>query len=115
MSTENPSPNTGFTEDSMQPIACSLAAHELKNRRQYVRTQLGPYLHLTHKGARELSLSFSNPIELGDVEEFVALESQCCSFLDFRITQMSDAVTLHISGPVGSEKVIDMFAEAASQ
>ena len=113
MTNENPDQHTGATSNSPQAIACSLTDSELKQRRRYVRTRLKPYIKLLKQDARELTLNFSPPIRLTDVEEFVELENQCCAFLDFQPVQTGDTVTLNIKGPEGSESVVAMFASGA--
>ena len=99
--------------DSSQAIACKLTDSELKERRHYVRTRLRPHIKLIRQSERALTLNFSPPIGLIDVEEFVQLENQCCAFLDFKATQTDNTVTLNITGPEGSEPVVAMFAQGA--
>ena len=113
MTKENPTQDVSSALNNSQAIACTLTDSELKERRHYVRTRLRPHIKLLERSARALTLNFSPPIGLTDVEEFVQLENQCCAFLDFQATQTDNTVTLNITGPEGSEPVVAMFAEGA--
>jgi len=96
-------------------IACTLTEGEQKTRRQFVREKLKPHMQLLKQSSRELRITFSTTINRSDVEEFVELESQCCGFLDFEIGTTERAVTLEIAGPVGAERVLEMFAKQAAR
>jgi hypothetical protein len=43
------------------------------------------------------------------IREFVAAESACCAFLDFRLGRDGGDLVLDISGPADARPVIDLF------
>jgi hypothetical protein len=48
------------------------------------------------------------------VDELVALESQCCAFLDFRVEDESGATRLTIAAPNGGEETLNELADLLS-
>ena len=105
MPSTNPSPT----------LACSLTTAERRERRALVRQTLLRHLEEHSTGDLEVLLQFTRSATLRDrLDEFVELERQCCGFLSFEISETAAQVSLRITGPAGSEEVLQAFAKAAA-
>ncbi len=94
-------------------LACTLMEEELIARRQFVRRTIKPHISSVQTEALSLTIGFGDEIEASQIEEFVALERLCCAFLTFNIVSQNNAIELQISGPEGSEDVLQMFVDGA--
>ena len=101
------------TQAPPNELACTLMEDELKQRRQYVRKVLKPYIKSVETEPLGLTINFSQGLEVSQIEEFIELERQCCAFLTFNIVATEAGTDLEISGPQGSEDVLQMFAHGA--
>ncbi|HYL06799.1 MAG TPA: hypothetical protein VE075_12210 [Thermoanaerobaculia bacterium] len=93
------------------PIACTLTAPELRERRagllQRVRQRLTEARPLAGAAGYELRFP-GDEATVADVLEMVRLESRCCAFLRFRVTlePAGQAVAVEISGPPGGAEIL---------
>ena len=87
----------------MLPIACSLNADDLAQRREEWRA-------LPLLGAR-VQLRF--PLSArADLDRLVEAEARCCPFLTLRVTERVDALVLTVDAPEGAEAVLGGMVEA---
>jgi len=94
-------------------IACSLNDEEFKERRLLVRKSV--LAHVTHqqKHPSGLILHFEDgPDVRAQVENFVALERECCGFLTFKISQPDDGLSLFIKSPEAGMETLERLARA---
>ena len=80
-----------------------------------VRRDLVPHVIETAELPNGFALRVPN--EDGQIQrlaEIVALESQCCAFLDFeiRLDAGSRVISLHLTGPEGAQEVLRAMAES---
>ena len=88
------------------PIAGTLTADDMAARGQDWASL--PVVGGSYEGG-VLELRFA-PEARERVERLVALERECCAFLDMRLSSDGDHVALRIAGPEGSEPIVDGFA-----
>jgi hypothetical protein len=97
-------------------IACSLGADELPERLAQMRAIGEDSL---------LSVSLEGPLRFRSdqvtrsrLEEIIAAESACCSFLDFELREHDAELVLTVSAPEGAEPlaldIVDAFAGGAN-
>ncbi len=97
-------------------LYCTLTSEEQRIRRSLVRASLVPQVTTVTSLLDGLRFEFRSSRELRDlVEEFVALEQDCCSFLTFTLSQSSEKLSLLISGPPEAAHVIEMFRHAVQE
>ena len=72
---------------SSHELSCTLMEEELKVRRQLVRKTLKPYIRSVETTYLGLTITFLQGLRRTQIEEFVALERQCCAFLTFDIVE----------------------------
>ena len=91
-----------------KPIACTLAPADLAARREEIRALLRRALIQRERGKGSLRLVFrhSEATEAA-VRDLVRRESECCAFLSFALTLEADRIVLDVSGPPGSESVLN--------
>ena len=84
-------------------VVCTLNDEEFRQRRTWVRHHIGPHLISIEKTNNGLSLTYpSTPDVEALVEEFAALERQCCGgFLEFTLESRpnKEQFDLMITGP----------------
>ena len=94
------------------PIACSLSSDELPKRLAEM-SAIGrdALLGVTPEGA--LRFRADQPAR-ARLEAIIAAESQCCSFLRFRLAERSGELVLSVTAPEGAEPLardlVDAFA-----
>ena len=103
------------TIDESPVLACTLTEAEFRDRRMLLRATLRSHIERVVNKQRQVTFVFSHSVDVSRVEEFVGLEQQCCSFLSFEIKQSNGRVTLQITGPEGSDDVLQMFAQGAQE
>ena len=82
----------------MVTIACTLDGDNLKKRVDWIsELNLRALLGLRRDGS-SLVLYYS-PEAIGEVRKLVAEEQACCAFLDFRLDEGADRITLVITAP----------------
>jgi|ThiBio_1000_plan_1041568.scaffolds.fasta_scaffold01168_16 hypothetical protein len=99
-------------EKTSVPIACTLTADQLRERREGLLRKVGSSLQQTLE--REGGYAFRFPPELFDeLSRIVGLERRCCPFLRFVLTsEPSDGpVWLEITGPAESKSFLATFWE----
>ena len=92
------------------PIACTLSQADLPKRLADARAlgagalvgveARGPYAKLFFGGER------------GRIEQLVAAETQCCSFLTFELSETANGLELEIRTPEGGEPVLRSLVAA---
>jgi len=88
-------------------IACTLTETELANRKQDIRQNLLTQLKENNELANGYQLVFANKTEIKeDIALFIAAEQQCCSFLNFELSNESNQLVLDITGPEGTKEFI---------
>jgi len=101
------------SQDQEAVLACTLNDQDFKTRRALARKILLPHIIATDRGPDGLVLTFKDgPTRRADVENFIALERQCCAFLNFEIADRSP-IEVTISGPAEAAATIDIFARVA--
>jgi hypothetical protein len=96
------------------PLACSLGAADAEARaarwrvladRALTRAErVGAAAVLRYRGAPEVER---------ELAELVALEAECCPFLDFALSRDDEHVVLRVSGPDEAAGIVGLFAAAA--
>jgi hypothetical protein len=88
------------------PIACTLTEAERPGRRAEMiviaRDLVSAETHAAHAVVRFRPAAGTRE----RVAAFVTAESRCCAFLRMQLREDSDALTLTIDGPAGSEPVV---------
>ena len=90
------------------PIACSLDAAQLAERKERWRALEEHAListERTENGARQRYRGGA-AIE-AELRDLVALEAECCPFLDLRVERVHAETFLEISGPPEAAQVVD--------
>lgn len=86
------------------PIACTLSKADLPGRIASARDLGGSALVGLEVADRSAVLRFDGERER--VDAFVAVESSCCSFFRFDISQKGERVELEILTPEGGEPIL---------
>lgn len=95
---------------------CTLSASDQLNRQSRVISELKPQLLSIRKQPNGLILQFNPSNQTKNkLDEFIALEKSCCSFLKFTTIQSSTSIQLRILGPLSATDVIDMFYKTMTQ
>jgi hypothetical protein len=92
------------------PIACSLDATQLAERKERWRA-LGEHALISTERTDEVvrqRYRGGAAIE-AELLDLVALEAECCPFLDLRVERVDAEIWLDVSGPPGSEEVVAAF------
>lgn len=92
------------------PLACSLAAGDLRERAERWRALAANAL--VDRAARDGEAHFTFASSAGteaELRELVRLEGECCAFLDMTVTAADDGLQLAISGPADAWPVIEDF------
>jgi hypothetical protein len=97
--------------DAELPLACSLSAEHARERAERWR-QLGQRWLLARERVEEgVRMRFASSGTLIDeLRELVALERECCPFLDFRLSSERQEILLEVCGDEQAQPVIDLFA-----
>jgi hypothetical protein len=96
-----------------KPIACSLGANDLQRRLDEIAEvgAAGLIARDTENGTHRLRFR-SNSTTRRRLEEIVAAEAQCCSFLDLRLTERGGELVLALTAPRDGQAVADELAAA---
>lgn len=91
------------------PIACTLNADQLQERRQVIMGMLRSMQVIAVE--LDSGYAFTFPASSGTlprIAELVEMERQCCPFLTFKIVAEADAggIRLEVTGPGEAKKVI---------
>ncbi len=100
-------------QDTALAIACTLGAGDFKERVAGIRALASRSLRSSHRKPLQLRLVYG-PEALAEVEDLVAKESDCCSFLAFDLRHDDQCVRLTITAPVEAFSAADeLFAHFA--
>jgi hypothetical protein len=95
------------------PIACSLNASELPARLDEMAALGRAALIDARTEPTRAQLRFAAGIGVrARVEAIVAAESECCAFLDMRVSDEPDSVVLTIDAPEDAELVLAELVDA---
>jgi hypothetical protein len=99
-----------------KPIACTLGASDLSRRLEEIAALGADRLigHETKGGAHTLRFRRGEGTRRR-LEEIVAAEARCCSFLDLSISERDGDLLLAIAAAEGSEQVAEALALAFLQ
>jgi hypothetical protein len=100
-----------MTEDT--PIACSLSAGELEQRLEAIAEVGADSLidRCVEDGCHLLRFR-SDPTTRQRLEDIVAAEAECCSFLDLSLSEQGDALVLSIAAPQDARTLAEGLAGA---
>lgn len=102
-------------QDTALAIACTLGAGDFKERVVGIRALAARSLLSSHRKPLQLALVYRLEA-LADVEDLVAKESDCCSFLVFDLQHDALAVRLTITAPVDALAAAgELFAHFAPE
>lgn len=89
------------------PIVCSLSATELPVRLAQIADLGRAALLDTHHDERRAVLRFASRAGVRErLAAVVAAESECCAFLEMRISEVADTLVLTIAAPDGAGVVV---------
>ena len=88
------------------PIACTLTPGAMADRGEWLRRLGDESLIAARRADDGLELCFRSAAE-DEVRRWVGAESECCAFLVFDLDPAGDELRLSVTGPPGSEPIID--------
>lgn len=94
-------------------MACSLNASEALTRKARWEALAETALidvRRTSQGARQVYRRDGSVTR--ELSELIALEAECCAFLDFELVEGEDELVLEVRGPREAGGIIDLFAGA---
>ena len=95
------------------PFACSLGAGELEQRLAVIaETGASSLISRTVEGNRRLLRFRASERTRQQLEEIVAAEARCCSFLDLSLSERNNELVLSIAAPRDARPVADELADA---
>ena len=98
-----------------EPVACSLAAGEMGQRRTELREVFGGRVTEVVRDASALRVELHDSPGLGErLERVIELERACCPFLDLAFGREAGRLVVRIAGPPEAAAVIDLFDELVS-
>ena len=101
--------------DNSSPNVCNLSEPEDSIQGNAYRRDLAPFLTDATYSAGTSRLAFSKPdVTRQMLEQLVASEQDCCSFLEFDLSENATHFHLDVSGPEGSENIIRNFFSPSS-
>lgn len=101
-------------------MACSLQPDEWTERKKLIGRIASAGVEDVKLGEETLAFHFrSEPALRNSLEELIKLESACCPFLEFGLTEQSSSLTLTVQAPNGPATALDairhMFASPAGR
>lgn len=93
-------------------IACTLTNEEQKARRNEIRSKLLPAVQSSYSLGGHHVITLKNTVSNKELcAEFITNEKRCCGFLVFELSETPNLLEMKISGPDGSEQIIqEMFS-----
>ena len=88
------------------PIACTLTPAGMTDRAAWLQRLGRASLRGGERTDTGLALQFDAAAE-DEVRTWVKAESECCAFLSFAVDRTGDELRLAVTGPPGSETVLD--------
>jgi hypothetical protein len=99
--------------DRPKPIACSLGASDLQQRLDEIAELGTASLIGRDTAAGKHTLHFRpDPTTRRRLEEIVAAEAECCSFLDLKLTEHEGELILTLAAPEDGQPIADELAAA---
>jgi len=89
-------------------MACTLGADDFKERAGWIRDLARRSLQIAVRGPLTIELTYASDAA-ADVNELVAKERACCSFLDFDLRQDATGVHLLINAPPEAAEATDLL------
>jgi hypothetical protein len=90
------------------PLACSLDPAELDERKKLMRSIAAAGVEGVEKSDTALSIRFRRSSDLkASLERLIALEGECCPFLEFQLSEEDGALTLAVEAPGGPATALD--------
>jgi hypothetical protein len=95
------------------PFACSLDSGALEQRLAAI-AEIGAESLISHRAedGRHLLRFRADAATRTRLEEIVAAEAECCSFLDLSLGQEADELVLSVAAPRDAKALADGLAEA---
>jgi hypothetical protein len=101
--------------ESTRAIACSLEPGDLRNRLTVIHELNRRALRGRERDGLQLNLAYDANAE-AEVRELVAIEYQCCSFLDFRMDQRDGSFLVTITAPIEAiDSIEEIFSEFTAE
>ncbi len=95
------------------PVACSLGAGALEQRLAAIAEIGAESLLSRHaESGRHLLRFRADAVTRQRLEEIIAAEAECCSFLSLSLDQAGDELTLSIAAPREAQALADGLARA---
>jgi hypothetical protein len=96
-----------------KPIACTLGANDLQRRLDQIAEvgAAGLIAHDAENGKHRLRFR-SDPKTRRRLDEIVAAEAECCSFLDLDLTERGGELVLTLTAPEDGRAVANELAAA---
>jgi hypothetical protein len=86
-----------MTEASSKPIFCTLSPTPMAPRLAQIQNLTQRYLRSHRLEGNAMMLTFELAAA-DELRQIVALEEQCCAFLDFKLYERAGFIDLHIVG-----------------
>ena len=96
--------------DTAPPIACTLDIGSFKARLAWIGDLNARALTTSRRSDLALTLEYRREA-LDDVRKLVRGEQACCAFLDFRLDERGDKLTLTVTAPEAARDAADMLFE----
>lgn len=94
-----------------KPIACSLGASNLQQRLDEIAAVgAASLIGRDAKDGRHTLRFRPDPTTRRRLEEIVAAEAECCSFLDLELSERADELVLTLAAPKDGQTVADTLA-----
>jgi hypothetical protein len=91
-------------------ISCNLSTPQRRQRRTDIRNNFIPHLTDISRSESATKLTFAKPqVTLAQLDELIAAEGECCAFLQFEVSEHESHFQLSVTGPAGSEALINEF------
>lgn len=84
--------------NEIKPVVCTLTPSAMEPRLAQIRSLTSRHL-LSHRLEGSALHLIYEPVAAVELAEIVAMERECCAFLDFEIRAHPDRVELRIAGP----------------
>lgn len=96
-------------------IACTLGPDDMPAREAEIRALGREALLAVERSEARATLSFRrDPAIRARIERIVALESECCAFIDFELSDTGNALVLTLQTPNGGEPALHILVELFS-
>ena len=95
--------------DSTAVMACTLDDEAFRDRKMIIRQRLLPQALQIFRIRNGLQIIFaSDPMLRAELKAFIALERQCCEFLDFQMKDdiKNSRILLIVTGPIEAQRVL---------